>query len=155
MTINSNHILITLTGFLFIGMIYLYIVQPFLYPEDEWGQVNGEWVKYQTYEDEYPGDISIDSGKTYSNPVIITGNADSDWFTSASAQVDIVDDNEAVIWSGLALTNELYVFDMMVPFEIRADVGDFTGNANLILYAGNESDEVERNYTFTTQIIIE
>lgn len=158
--VQNFFLTIFILGSVFMGFLYyLGATDPRVSPAGEFAEeevlINGQWVTYrQEREDGDPGEIFIYDDGPHANPVFIAGEARSNWFSEAGALAQVIAADGSLLWEGQARTDERYVYDLIVPFITEADVGDYEGVATFIMYPGDESDEPDREHSFTQPISI-
>lgn len=103
--------------------------------------VDGQCREYRTFDRDYPGEITIDKKALYASPFVISGKARSRWFLHQMADGQVVAPDGTVLWEGLVHTDGPSYLEMIVPFTAKIDVGDYVGEAVLIIRPGDESDE--------------
>lgn len=119
--------------------------------------VDGQWVRYRDYNTDFPGDIRLYDAGPYGNPLYLSGEAGSAWFFEGTANAEVLAEDGTILWEGFVMSDERQVYDMIIPFELEADIGNYTGDVTLIIYQGDESDaEVGDNpqYSYAASILI-
>ncbi len=122
--------------------------------------VDGQWVRDRINHDEYPGDVRLLDEGTYSNaqPLFITGEAQSAWFTEIRTPAEIIAPDGTKLWDGSIVTDERYLYNMIVPFYAEAEIGDYVGDATFVIYtvaySEENPDEPTRQYSYSANIII-
>ena len=102
---------------------------------------DGQCREYRTYDWVHPGEITIDKKAQYASPFVISGKARSHWFLHQMADGQVMAPDGTVLWEGLVHSDGPSYLDMIVPFNAKIDVGDYVGEAVLIIRPGDVSDE--------------
>lgn len=114
--------------------------------------IGGQWVNYLD-ESAKPGEATLFRAEEYRSPFTLTGEAHGAWFSDRRAPARVYAPDNTVLWEGLAFATTDYVYDMMVPYSVYVDVGDYTGTATFVLYPGDRTDEPDETATTSFDVI--
>jgi len=83
---------------------------------------------------------------------IVSGEARGPWFFEASFPVEVLDNEGKQIAQGVAQAQGEWMTEEFVPFRAEVNVGDYSGQATLVLHKDNPSGDPKNDASLSVPI---